>query len=117
MPKISLEEVVKQLGLEIVVPGEGLRKEVRWAYCGDLLSDVMANSKEGDLWITIQTHQNIVAVAILKEHSGILIAGNKEPDPETVEKSQKERLCLLRAKENSFEVCGRLYEILKKDVG
>jgi len=119
MAKISLETIVKQLGLEIVVGKELLKKEVSGCYCGDLLSDVMANSKEGDLWITIQTHQNIVAVAVLKEHSGIIIAGGKEPDPETIEKAQKEGICILRANQNAFEISGMLYEILKgiKDEG
>ncbi len=43
----------------------------------DLLSDVYAGAKEGDLWITLQLHQNIVAVAFLNNLAGIVIVGGR----------------------------------------
>jgi len=52
-------------------------------YVGDLLSDVMANSHEGDIWITRQIHQNTVAVASLKEHAAVIFVNGSEPTAET----------------------------------
>jgi len=54
---VDLESVVKALNLKVRSGKDKLKTEVLGGYTGDLLSDVMANSKEGDLWITRQVHQ------------------------------------------------------------
>jgi len=79
---------------------------------GDLLSDVMANSREGDVWITCQSHQNIVAVSVLKEHAGIILVLGKEPDKDTVEKASREGIPLLVTKLSGFEITGRIYDLI-----
>lgn len=114
MKDLNLEKVVSELNLEVITGHQHLNRQVKGAYCGDLLSDVMANSKEGYLWITVQTHQNIVAVSVLKDHAGIIISGNRRPDPESIEKANKEGIPLLASSEFSFEICGRLFELLKR---
>jgi len=54
------------LGMKPLSAFSRLSGECSGGYVSDLLSDVMANAKAGDLWVTLQTHQNIVAVASLK---------------------------------------------------
>jgi len=76
---VDLESIVKALDLKVKSGEDKLKTEIRGGFTGDLLSDVMANSKEGDIWITRQVHQNIVAVASLKEHAGILLVHGSEP--------------------------------------
>jgi predicted transcriptional regulator len=77
----------------------------------DLLSDVMANAKAGDLWVTLQTHQNIVAVASLKEIAGIIIIGGREPEKATLAKAEEEKIPILLTNLPAFEVVGRLYQM------
>ncbi len=108
---MDVEQISKALDLEVVSGHRGLKRQIKGAYCGDLLSDVIANSREGDVWITIQTHQNVVAVAVLKEHACVIIAGSREPDEDTKKKSDQEGVPLLRGKEDSFRLCCRLYEL------
>ena len=60
---MTVKEIMEALNLENVSGQEGLDMEVTGGYTSDLLSDVIANSKEGNLWITLQTHQNVIAVA------------------------------------------------------
>jgi len=62
---MTLGEVVKALNLEVRTGQDQMDREVRGGYVSDLLSDVIAGAKEGDLWVTLQLHQNIVAVAFL----------------------------------------------------
>ncbi|MFN3534076.1 MAG: DRTGG domain-containing protein [Desulfatiglandales bacterium] len=112
--ELNVENLVKAMNLEVVAGAHHLNKRVKGGYCGDLLSDVMANSKEGDVWITVQTHQNIVAVAVLKEHAAIIIAGNREADPESIEKAEKEGIPLLRSPLNGFLVSGMLYKLFEQ---
>ena len=70
-------DLVKMLNLTVFCGEEGLDTEITGGYTSDLLSDVMGHIEEGMLWITMQTHQNILAVATLKDVSAVLIV--KEP--------------------------------------
>ncbi|MCJ7679226.1 MAG: serine kinase, partial [Candidatus Aminicenantes bacterium] len=70
---MRLNTVVEELQLYRLTAEKTGDREVTEGYTGDLLSDVMANSREGNIWITLQTHQNIVAVAKLKELAGIIL--------------------------------------------
>jgi len=109
---MKLKEVVERLGFRVISGQDRLDREVTHGYTSDLLSDVMANSKEGNLWITLQTHQNIIAVAKLKDLSGILLVNNREPDEDTKKKAIEERVTLLQTSETSYVSSGRLYALL-----
>jgi hypothetical protein len=85
---MTLEDMVKELSLEVLSNREGLKKTVSSGYVSDMLSDVMANSSHGNLWITLQTHPNIVAVANLKNLSGIIITCKRNPESETLKKAE-----------------------------
>ncbi|MEW6215969.1 MAG: serine kinase, partial [Nitrospirota bacterium] len=87
---MKLQEIVDSLSLEVKTASSNLTREVTGGYVSDLLSDVIANSKEGNIWVTLQTHQNIVAVATLKELSGIILVNNRNPDTETSKKAERE---------------------------
>lgn len=108
---MKLEEVVKKTGMKVETAPEKLDREVTGGYASDLLSDVMANSKEGDVWITLQVHPNIVAVATLKDLAGIIIVQGKKPEEETLKKAQQEGVPLLVTEHQSFEIAGKLYQL------
>ena len=63
---MKVSDLVKELNLTVFCGEAGLDAEISGGYTSDLLSDVMGHIDEGMLWITMQTHQNIVAVATLK---------------------------------------------------
>lgn len=113
---MTVREVAGRLGLNVLA-GAGtpglLDKKVTGGYCSDLLSDVMANAKEGVAWITIQTHKNVVAVAVLTGVTCVIMTGGRQPDAETLAKAEEEQVCLLTTSEQSFTVAGRLYSLLR----
>ena len=110
---MNLETIVQSLHLKVKF-GEGiLNVEVRGGYVGDLLSDVMANSHKGDLLITRQIHQNIVAVASLKDLAGIVLVQGAEPAADTLEKAAREKVPLLVSDMPAFEVAGRIYQLIE----
>ena len=82
---------------------------VAGAYVSDLLSDVMANAQEGDLWVTLQRHVNIVAVAHLKGLVGIVIVNNRQPETETIARANEERIPLISTSLSAFDAAGTLY--------
>jgi len=112
---VDFESIVKALNLQVRSGKDKLKKEIRGGYTGDLLSDVMANSKEGDVWITRQVHQNIVAVASLKEHAGIILVQGSEPANDTLEKAIKEGIPIMVSDLSGFELTGRIYNLIKKN--
>jgi len=109
---MKLREIVEKLELQILVGQDRLDTEVTGGYTSDLLSDVMANSKGKNLWITLQTHENIVAVAKLRDLAGIIIINKRQPDEETLKRAKDEQVTLLASQEPAFRVTGKLYELI-----
>lgn len=111
---MDLETIATCLDLKVFSGFDKLKTEVLGGYTGDLLSDVMANSKEGDLWMTRQVHQNIIAVASLKDHAGIIMVQGAEPAKDTLEKALKENIPVMGTDLSGFEIAGRIYNLLKE---
>jgi predicted transcriptional regulator len=108
---MKLAEIIKLCNLRLICGDNLLDREVSGGYVSDLLSDVMANSKKGDIWITLQVHPNIVAVALLKEITGIIMVNGRKPEEETVKKANEERLPVMTTDMPAFEVVGKLYNL------
>lgn len=111
---MDLETIIARLDLRVFSGFDKLKTEVLGGYTGDLLSDVMANSKEGDLWMTRQVHQNIIAVASLKDHAGIIMVHGAEPAKDTLEKALKEDIPVMGTDLSGFEIAGRIYNLIKE---
>lgn len=109
---MNVKEVFERLGLSAIIKGD-LRREVEGCYVSDLLSDVMANARDGDIWITLQTHPNIVAVATLKNIAAIIITNNRSPEEETINKASREGITIGTTPMTTFEVSGRIYQMLR----
>ena len=84
-------------------------KEILGAYASDLLSDVMSNSSEGDVWITLQKHVNIVAVAQLNGISAIVLVNNRKPEPETLARAEEMGVAIISTPLQAFDAAGILY--------
>ncbi len=101
---LQVKSVVEKLQLEIIAGAGGLETEVNGMYIGDLLSWVMANIDKGNCWVTIQTHVNVIAVALLGEASCVIIPENAEIDENTIEKANAENIPLLRSSLSAYEI-------------
>jgi len=112
---MKITDIIQPLDLTILSGQNGLSNEIKGAYVSDLLSDVIGNSKEGEIWITLQTHQNIIAVAALKDLAAIIIVKGAVPESDTIEKSNIESIPVLVSELDTFTLVGRLFELLKKE--
>ena len=106
-------DLIKTLDLTVFSGNSGLEKEITGGYSSDLLSDVMGNAKEGNIWITIQTHKNIMAVASLKEISAIILVKNLKPEDDVKNVSDDEGIPILGTSLDAFMLAGKIYEQLK----
>jgi hypothetical protein len=110
-PRVKLTELIQKLNLDVRSAKANLEREVTGGYASDLLSDVLANGKEGNIWITLQVHHNIVAVASMKDLAGVILVNGREPEQETIEKAEAENLVIMVTEMPTFELVGRLYSL------
>jgi hypothetical protein len=110
-PRVKLTELIQKLNLTVRSAKGNLQREVTGGYASDLLSDVLAHSSEGNLWITLQIHQNIVAVASMKNLAGIVLVNGREPEQETIDKAEEENIVIMVSDLPTFELIGRLYDL------
>jgi predicted transcriptional regulator len=111
---MKLGDLAGKLSLKVLSYNEGLQREVSGGYSSDMLSDVLANSLEGNIWITLQTHTNIVAVADLKNLAGIIIVNDRQPDDETLKKAATEKIAIMTTNMSAFESAGMIYKLLSE---
>jgi hypothetical protein len=112
---MTVADLVLELEFEIFCGADMIQSPVKGAYSSDLLSDVMGKAAAGDIWITMQTHRNIIAVASLKELAAILLVNGGRPEPETLASATSQGVILLGTKERSFTTCGKLYKLMERD--
>lgn len=109
---MTLKEVTEKLGWKVVTGNDLLDISITGGYCSDLLSDVMGNAQEGQVWLTIQVHKNIIAVAALKELSAILLVKGLNATEDAIEAAKEEGIAILQTEEAAFETAGKLYNLL-----
>ncbi|MDK2872187.1 MAG: hypothetical protein PWQ16_1539 [bacterium] len=107
---MKLREIVNVLECEVLTGDLNMDEEILYGYTSDLLSEVIGKAKAGSIWITIQSHLNIIAVAVLVGIKAIVICEDKSVDSKIVEKAKEEGVALLRTKENAFRTSGFLFK-------
>lgn len=107
---MKLAEIISRLDLRLISGASDA--EVRGCYISDLLSDVLAHAHPGVLWVTIQTHHNVVSVAAMKEVAGVLITCGRQPDPAVLAEAREEGVVVLTTPFSTFETAGKLWELL-----
>lgn len=113
--RMTTEQLIKELELIVYSDGDLANGEVTGGYVSDLLSDVMGHAKEGEVWITLQSHANVVAIASLKELAAILLVKGIEPDKAVLEKADEEGILILGTSEDTFTITGKLFQLLSKE--
>lgn len=107
------KELAEKLSFEVLHAGTHFEEQVQGGYTSDLLSDVMGNIGEGMVWITLQVHRNVIAVAALREVGAIVLVNGARVDEETLALAREEGVTLLSTSASSFETSGRIYELLR----
>lgn len=97
----------------LVAGGGGIEKEVDDVYICDLLSFVMSHVKSGSAWLTIQTHINIVAVAVMTEISCIIICEGEKLDENARVKADEENIPVISFNGTSYDAAIKLNEMMK----
>jgi hypothetical protein len=109
---MNLQTIIDNLQLKILTnPVDFSAINSGLGYTSDLLSCVMAGAANQGIWVTLQAHLNIVAVAALLDLSAVIITEGATPDEATIAKANEEGITLLSTQASSFEVVGKLWQM------
>ena len=109
---MKVKELVDALGLKVLSGTNGLDREIEGCYVSDLLSDVMGNAEMGNVWVTLQVHKNVMAIASLKELACVILVKGQTATEETLEQSNEEGIPFLSTTMETYETAGKIYQLL-----
>ena len=108
---MTVQELSERLGLKPVCVSEPDR-EIEGGYTGDLLSWVMGNAQAGDVWITIMSNNNVVAVAVLVDVACVVLTEGVTLDPGVLELAEKKGVNIYSTEESSFYIGAKVAALL-----
>lgn len=108
---MNLETIARALDLTPVTREDRLDREVTGCYVGDLLSCAMRNGKKGDIWLTVQSHVNVVAVAVLLDFAGVVVTEGGTVEPAALARAEAEGVVILTSPRPSYPLAGRIWEL------
>jgi predicted transcriptional regulator len=109
---MQVKEIIATLNLTVFGGSRGLDHEISGGYTSDLLSDVMGHAENGKIWITLQTHKNVIAIASLKDLAAVILIKGLVPDADMLAQAEEEGIPVLGTKDQAFETTGKLFNLL-----
>lgn len=104
----TLNQIQESLALEVAACSGGLERSIEGGYAADLLSCVMSRARAGYVWVTLQSHINVVAVASLLGLAAVIVTEGQRPAAETLERAEREGVTLLLTSRTTYEVVSAL---------
>lgn len=101
---MKVNDIIQELDLKVICGEDLLDRQIQGGYIGDLLSVVMGKAKEDCVWVTVQSHINIIAVAALVDVACIIVSEGFAIDQDAVDKAKEEDIILLSSKKSSYEI-------------
>jgi hypothetical protein len=109
---MNIQQIIDKLDLKVLTePRDFSAMTPTFGYSSDLLSCVMAGAPKQGIWVTLQAHGNIVAVAALLELTAVIITEGALPDDNTIQKANDEGVTLLSTPNSSYFTIGQLWEM------
>ena len=106
---MTTQELIEKTGLRPL--SKFSDRNLEGVYISDMVSDVMAGAKSGNLWLTVQTHKSIVPAANLVDVAAIIITGGKQVPAETIDLASRYDIAILSSELPTFQLVGKLYEL------
>lgn len=109
---MKLGEIIGQTGLTVISKPKD-EPDILNGYTCDLLSEVMGRVKSNSIWITVQSHSNIVAVATITGIQAIILVNSRTYSEDTIVKAQQEGIALLQSDLDAFTLSGKIHAMLQ----
>lgn len=107
-----LKDMARELDLKLLTPEVSIEEtEVSAGYSCDLLSWVLAHGEAGMAWVTVMTHLNVVAVAMLMEMACVIVPEGIAVEEASLQKAQEEEIPVFSSDMTAYELCGKMYAL------
>ncbi len=106
---MTVKELQEKCAFKAVCMPDGDR-EINGCYIGDLLSWVMGRAQSDNVWITIMSNINIVAVASLTDVSCIVLAEGVTIDDSIISTAEQKGINILLSEKRTYETAVAVYE-------
>jgi predicted transcriptional regulator len=106
-----VRDVIAAIEADIAAGDEYLDREVTGGYTSDLLSCVMAGAQKGNIWVTLQAHMNVIAVAVLLDLSAVVITEGVRPEADVLTRASEKGMPVLLCKQGSYTIVSRLAQV------
>jgi hypothetical protein len=84
--------------------------EFKGCYATDLLSAAIKSSEPNNILITIISHLNTVALAVMVDLPAIIISEGRSVNPEMIERANLEHIAILQTTRKTHEVVIDLFQ-------
>lgn len=98
------KELLDLLPVVLKTSPQTANNTIEGVYCGDLLSWVMSKAQAANVWITIQSHINVIAVASLIGISAVIIVEGSEVDETVIQKAEEEEIAIFTTDRPAYEI-------------
>ena len=106
---MKLQDIIEKLSLKALTNVED--KDVQGVFISDMLSDVMSVAQAGNLWLTVQTHKNIVSAANLIDVGAVIVTHNKKLNEDTINLANRFHVAIFSTSDTTYEMTRKLIEI------
>ena len=108
---MTVNELIEKTELKPIVLSDG-ELEISGVYCGDLLSWVMGKAESGNLWVTIMSNVNVLAVATLEEISAVILSENVALEQSVLDTARQKNVNILSSPLGTYETAVMLGSVL-----
>ena len=100
---MKFSAVSEKLDLKLITGG--VPDEFDGVYAGDLLSRAMSHVEAGNLWITIMSNVNVIAVASLAEAAAVILAEGVELPDDVKAAAEEKEITVFSSEMTVYEIC------------
>jgi len=105
---MTISEISRLLSADICVCDDGTRQDVVTAFAGDMLSDVLALSRQPDILITGLLNPQVIRTAEMLDTSCVIFLKGKRPGDSILELAREKGIAVLAADMTMFAACSLL---------
>lgn len=106
---MTVKELTEKMEWKLAA-GSG-EKEITSAYVCDLLSWVIAHGQPGTAWVTVQTHENVLAVASLHDFACVIIPDKLELSDRFLSTAEDKGIAVISTPCTSYGVAKALAQL------
>lgn len=112
---MTVQELARQIGAQLTVPGKSSNSEVARIYAGDRMSDLLEQASADTLLVTRLANPHLFRMAELMDVPGICLVRDRAPEPELLQAAAQSGTALLLSPAGLEQTCRELERCLRAE--